>query len=678
MKYKYNISNLDCANCAKKIEDTLNKDKNIEKAIVNFSNLKVSIETNYNGDVLKYVNKIVKRIEPDVTLYDTPVKEENIMFDIIRLIVGVVIGIIGLIIPIAIISKILIVISYIILLSKTCIKAIKILIKDKSLDENFLITISCIGAYLIDKQSEGLMVIALYEIGKILEAKALNNSRKSISNLMDIKPVYANVKKDDGIETVDPNEVKVKDIIIVKTGEKIPLDGIVVKGSAKLNTSALTGESVLKSVNINDNVLSGMINVDGIIEVEITTNYENSTVNKILELVENATDNKAKTETFVSRMAKIYTPIVFILAIALLLYGVIFTTDPFNNWLYKSLVFLVISCPCAIAISVPLSYFAGIGKCSKEGILVKGSNYLDNLKNIKRIVFDKTGTLTTGKFENIKIDILNNKYSKKEIENIIVKGESLSNHPIAKSLINLIDVKIDNTDIKNFKEHKGKGISFELDNDKIKIGNYKFCNSKSDNAYIYISINDDVAASVTLTDKIKDDAKETIKKLKNKNIICEMFTGDSKSNALTTSKELGITEVNYELLPSDKYNLLEKYIDKKEVVAFVGDGINDAPTLALAHIGISMGGIGQESAIEASDVVIMTDELSKINEVINISKYTSMIIRQNLVFAIGVKVLILILSVLGIANMWQAVFADVGVTLLTILNTMRILRRKNK
>lgn len=675
MKYKYNISNLDCANCALKIEDSLNKDKNIINATVNFSSLKLSVETNLDGDVLKYVSKIVSKIGPDVVIYESEVKEENILNDIIRLSIGVLIGLLGLFLPFNIINKILLVIAYVILLSKTFVKAIKLLIKDKTLNENFLITISCIGAYLIDKQSEGLMVIILYEIGKILESKAINNSRKSISELMNIKPEISNLKNGEKIKIVKPEEVKVGDIIVVKTGEKIPLDGIVKKGDAKLNTSVLTGESVLKNVKANDIVLSGMINTEGLIGVEVTSTYENSTVNKILELVESATDKKAKTETFVSKTSKIYTPLVFILAILLIVFGIIFTNDPFSDWFYRALVFLVISCPCAIAISVPLSYFAGIGKCSKEGILVKGSNYLDNLKNIKKIIFDKTGTITTGKFENIKIDILNSKYTKKQIEEIVVKGESLSNHPIAKSVVNLINIKVDGYEVKNFKEYRGKGISFELNDKKILIGNYKFCSFKDDSALLYVNIDNEAVAKISITDKIKEDAKDTIKKLKENNIICEMFTGDSKFNALNIAKKVGIDNVKYELLPTDKYNLLEKYINnKKEVIAFVGDGINDASTLALSNIGISMGGIGSSSAIEASDVVIMTDELNKINRAINVSKYTSKIIKQNLIFAIGTKILILILSAVGIASMWQAVFADVGVTLITILNATRILK----
>lgn len=677
MKYKYNISNLDCANCAKKIEDALNKDKNIKSAIVNFSSLKLTIETDMSENVLKYVSNKIKEISLDVKIYEKEIKEEPITKKVIILLIGIILGLLGTFLPFSnIVNKILIILSYIILLYKTAIKAIKMLIKEKSLNENFLITLSCIGAYAIGKQSEGLMVIILYEIGKILESMALNKSRKSISELMNIKPSFANKKVNNEIITVKPEEVNIGDIIVIKSGEKIPLDGEIIAGSAKINTSAITGESLLKEKTVKDEIISGMINEDGIIEVRVTKDYENSTVSKILELVENATDNKAKTETFVSQMAKIYTPCVFILSVLVVILGLLFTDEPFITLIYKALIFLVISCPCAIAISVPLSYFAGIGKCSKKGILVKGSNYLDNLRNINKIVFDKTGTITTGKFDDIDINILDKHYNKEEIEKIIYKGESLSNHPIAKSFVNLINIKNINNDVKKFKEYKGKGISFEINNDLILIGNYKLCNMDNKDL-IYVSINGKIVAEISIVDKIKDNAKEAIQFLKERNIICEMFTGDGASRAMSVASKVGIEEVKYSLLPIDKYNLINKYIkENKYNIAFVGDGINDSPTLALAHIGISMGLIGMESAIQASDIVIMTDDLKLINEGIKISKYTNKIIKENLLFALTVKVVVLLLSVFGIASMWQAVFADVGVTLITIINSTRILNKK--
>lgn len=674
MKYKFNISNLDCVNCANKIEIALNKDKNIKNASINFSSLKLTVETDITKDVLKYVNNIVKKVEPDTTIYDKEVKEENIKSKVIVLIIGTIIGIVGLLLP-NIIGKVFVVISYILLLYKTFIKAIKLLIKEKTLNENFLITISCLGAYFIDKQSEGLMVIVLYEIGKILEGIAVNNSRKSISSLMNIKPLTATLKTTDGNVEVPPEEIKVGDTIVVKIGQRIPLDGVVKFGSAKVNTSAITGESVLRKIKVDDQALSGMIVEEGLLEINVTKDYENSTVNKILELVENASTNKAKTETFVNKAAKIYTPLVFMLAILLILYGVIFTNVPFNNWFYKALVFLVISCPCAIAISVPLSYFAGIGVSSKTGILIKGSNYLDTLKNLDRIVFDKTGTITTGKFDSININIIDKNYKEKDVEKIIYKGESLSNHPIGKSIVKLLNCSYNSDDVKDFKEIKGNGITFKLDNKEIKIGNYKLCNTKDVGAICYLSIDEKLIANITITDKIKDSAKNTIENLKKRGIKCEILTGDSKENSLKISKKLNI-DVKYELLPEDKYNAVNEYIKNNEIVAFVGDGINDSPTLALSHIGISMGGIGSDAAIESSDVVIMTDELNKIIDAIDISRFTNKIIKENLIFAIGIKVLVLILSALGIASMWQAVFADVGVTLLTILNSLRILKHK--
>jgi len=678
MKYKYKLNNLDCVNCANKIESKLNEDNNINSANINFSKLTVTIETQMKNGVKEYISKIIKNIDSNVNVLEIDEnvnKKDKLKFDISRLIVGIIFSVIAMFILDGFISKILIVISYIILLFRTINNAIKLLLKSKTINENLLVTISCIGAYFTNNISEGLMVIILYEIGKILESIAVNNSRKSISELMDIKPEYANLKKEKDYEKVYPEEVKIGDIIVIKQGEKIPLDGIVVKGRAKLNVSALTGESKLKEVSVKDKVLSGSINTSGIIELEVTNIYTDSTVAKILELVETATDRKAKTETFVAKAAKIYTPTVLILAILAALILPLFNIS-FSESIYRALVFLVISCPCAIAISVPLSYFSGIGKASKEGILIKGSDYLDVLGNINKIIFDKTGTLTTGKFSDYKLKILDNNYTEKEIIKLYVKGEKLSNHPIAKSIINIFNIRVNTSNIKNYQEIPGKGISYELKDNKIKIGSSTFCKSKEKSSDIYLSVDDNIIAQLSLIDGIKKDAKRTIMNLKKDGIITKMFTGDDKIIALEISKKLGIDEVKYELLPEDKYNLLTSEINNKTKTAFVGDGINDAPSLALADIGISMGGVGSASAIEASDVVIMTDELIKIYDGIKLSKYTNKIIKQNLIFAIGIKILVLILSILGIASMWQAVFADTGVTLLTILNTTRILNKK--
>ena len=456
-------------------------------------------------------------------------------------------------------------------------------------------------------------------------------------------------------------------------GEKIPVDGIIVKGKTKLDTAALTGEAepVLKTKN--DQVLSGCINLDDVIEVKATSLFEDSTVAKILDLLENATDKKTKTETLVTKISKIYTPIVVILSILIIIFLPLFGV-PISDSIYRALTFLVISCPCAIAISIPLSYFMGIGVSSKNGILIKGSNYLDNLSSVKNIIFDKTGTLTNGSFTVSKIDILDKSYSKDEVVNILVKGESLSNHPIAKSIMNLSNKKISNKDIKNYKEIEGKGITFDLNDKHVSIGNKVLCNCDEE-ALLHLNINGKHVASIFINDGIKENAKEVMSELKRIGIKTYMFTGDKKEIALTIGKKLEIDEIKYEMLPTDKFDSFEKIANDNEITIFVGDGINDAPVLRRADIGISMGSVGTDSAIEASDIVLISDDLSKIPQAINISKYTKKVIKQNLIFAISIKILILLLSVFGLANMWLAVFADTGVTLLTILNALKILKK---
>lgn len=674
MKYRFKLNGLDCPNCASKIEEKLNNDKNIRNASVNFSKLTVSLETDLKSDVKNYVSDIVKSIEPDVIVLDIKeeVKNNNFKYNIFRLLLGIVLLILGMIFK-GNVSSILIILSYIILLSRTFVTAIKLLFK-KTLDENFLVTVSCIGAYFTNNIHEGAMVIILYEIGKVLEQIAVNRSRRSISDLMDIKADEANLKVDGEIKVVNPESVNIGDIIVVKSGEKIPLDGVIVKGSSKLNTSALTGESKLKSVDAGDTVLSGEVNMGDIFEMKVSCLYENSTVSRILELVENATDRKAKTETFVSKAAKVYTPVILILAILTAFILPLFGLS-MSDAIYRALVFLVVSCPCAIAISVPLSYFSGIGSCSKNGILVKGSDYLDLLSDINQIIFDKTGTLTKGSFKDYTLTVLDSSKDKDDIIKYYLMGEKLSNHPIAKSILSIFNLSVSTKNVKDFKEISGKGISYKYNQDTIKIGSFSYIGIKENDQAIYLSINDKVCSKLMLIDGLKEDAKEVIEKLNKRGIVTKMFTGDNNAVALDISKKLGIEKTYYELLPEDKYKLLENEIGNG-VVAFVGDGINDAPSLALSDIGISMGGIGSASAIEASDVVIMTDELSKIISAIDISKFTKKVIKQNLLFAIIVKVLVLVLSTLGIASMWQAVFADTGVTLLTILNSTRILKRK--
>ena len=676
MKYKYNIKDLDCANCAKKIEETLNKDKNIKSASVNFAKQTVTVETNIS-DPFNYVKDIVEKIEPDAILSKEEIKETKNK-DIYRILLGAFLGVLGIIIKTPkYLSMILILLAYIILLYRTLTTAIKQL-RNKTINENFLVTISTIGAYLLGETHEGLMVIFLYEIGKMLESKAINKSRNSVAELMNIKEETSNLKDNNKIKVVPTTEIKVGDIIVVKEGERVPLDGIVVKGETMLDTSALTGESLPVSVSTGDNVLSGSINKGGILEIKVSSIYKDSTVNKILELVENATERKTKVETIVSKYSSKYTIGVIIIAILTALFLPLFTNMTYTDSIYKGLTILVISCPCAIAISIPLSYFSGIGAASKEGILIKGSNYLDSIKDIKEIVFDKTGTITTGEFYISKINIHDKKYTEDQIMEIFAGGESLSNHPIAKSVLKNYTKEINHEDIKDYKEVSGKGIEFTYKKDKVRIGNAKFCKNKEENSNIYLMINNSIVADLEIKDEIKKDVVNTMQELKNMNINIHMFTGDTKEKATEIAQQVGIYNINYSMLPSDKYTYLEEIIKKKtekSIVSFVGDGINDAPVLKLSDLGISMGSLGTDSAIEASDVVIMNDNLEKIVTAINISKKTNKIIKENLIFALGVKLLVLVLTLIGLSTMLEAVFADVGVTVLCILNTLRLLKK---
>lgn len=677
-KYKYRLNNLDCANCANKIEERLKKENNLSDVVVNFSSLTLSFMS--NDDIkIEDISDIVTKIEPEVvvTKIDEEVKENKKNYNLIRLIIGVIIALFGLYVNFnnEIINKILIIASYVILLYRTFKVAVKMLIKSHTINENALITISAIGAYFVDKQMEGLMVIILYEIGKILEEKAVNNSRNSIKDLMNIKQDFANKVVGDKTEVINVEDVKINDILIIKKGEKIPVDGIVIEGETKLNLFSLTGESDLVNKKENDEVLSGSINEGKVIKIKANKLFNDSTVSKILSLIEDATDKKSKTETFVAKMAKYYTPIVLIISVVTFICFILFTDLTTYESIYRALVFLVISCPCAIAISVPLSYFTGIGVSSKNGILVKGSNYLDLLSRVNKIVFDKTGTLTSGAFKVTSFNLLDSSYSEDYILKLYALGENLSNHPIAKSIMNYVNIDV-NEKVKNHKEIEGLGVSYTYDDKKIKIGNNKMFNLKDDGSLnIYLSIDDKIVSSLTINDGIKEGVENTLNELSKKGIETYMFTGDSKENALSISEKLNIDKVYYELLPTEKYEKLEELLNDKDVVAFIGDGINDAPSLKRADIGISMGSIGSSSAIEASDIVIMDDDISKINKAISISNKVKRIIKENLVFSIGVKILILVLSAIGIANMWQAVFADVGVTIISILNTLRIMKK---
>ncbi len=676
-KYQYRINNLDCADCAREVEEALNKNDNFNHAIVNFNTCKISYESEENYSI-EELNELIQKVEPEAYITETEEDSNKKEFHLSNLIIGLSIGLIGYFMPFSkIIKWVFYLVSYIILLYRTSINALKLLRKGNGINENVLMTISCIGALCIGEVLEGMMVISLYTIGKILEEKAINNSRNSIKNLLNIKEDYVNRKTKEEIEKIPVEEVKINDILIVKKGEKIPVDGIVIKGESKLDTSALTGESEEVSIKKGTEVLSGSINLGDIIEMKATALFSDSTVSKILNLLESATDKKTKTETLVSKISRIYTPFVIITAVLVMIFLPLIFHIPVTEGIYRGLTFLVISCPCAIAISVPLSYFTGIGVASKKGILIKGSNYLDNLSNASRIIFDKTGTLTNGAFKVSSIEIMDkfrNKYSYDEIVDILRKGESFSNHPIAKSIMNLKEEKVENKDVLDFKENVGKGIEFTLEGKKIFIGNKKLCHCKEE-AMLHLNIDGEHVASVTIDDGIKESAKAVIQKLKSYGIKTYMFTGDKKDISEEIGKKLALDEVYTEMLPTDKFEQFERVSESGEITIFVGDGINDAPVLKRADIGISMGGVGSDSAIEASDVVLMKDDLTKIPLAIDISKYTKKIIQENLIFALLIKAIILLLSVFGLANMWMAVFADTGVTLLTVINTLRMMKK---
>ncbi|HBP12550.1 MAG TPA: cadmium-translocating P-type ATPase [Firmicutes bacterium] len=674
-KYKYNINNLDCANCAREVLESLNENKDFKNVIVNFNTKKLIYESDKEF-TLPELNRLVKKVEPDAFITDEEVNiKKEYHFSI--LVVGVIIGLIGYFVKMPTYLKwILYVISYSMLLYRCIINSLKLLIKSKTINENLLITVSCLGALALKNVLEGIMVITLYTIGKILEEKAINNSRNSIKDLMDLTDKTVNIKVGKEVKNILVEDVKVGDILLVKKGEKIGVDGIIKSGTSSIDSSMLTGESEPVFIKEGDKVLSGSINLGDIILVRATSTFEDSTVSKILEMLESATDKKTKTETIVSKGSKIYTPVVLVLSILVMIVLPFFGVN-LSSSIYRGLTFLVISCPCAIAISVPLSYFTGIGVCSKNGILVKGSNYLDSLSSAKNIIFDKTGTLTNGTFKVTGIDIKDeektDEYNKDDIMEILLMGESLSDHPIAKSIMSTSGKFVDNSRVENYKEISGKGITFVLDGKQVSIGNNKI-DECTETASIHMHINGKHVASIFINDGIKENTSSVIKSLQKNDIKTYMFTGDKKDVALEIGGMLGIDEIKYEMLPTDKFKAYES-VEKSGLTIFVGDGINDAPVLKRSSVGISMGSVGSDQAIEASDIVILNDDLEKIPLGISISKYTKHIIKENLIFAIGVKAVILVLSVLGLASMWLAVFADTGVTLLTILNTLRIIKK---
>ena len=605
---------------------------------------------------------------------------------LIKIIISSIIFTIAILSPINLYAKLsLYILSYLIVGYEILEKSFKNILSGEIFDENFLMVLASFVAFFLGEYTEAIAIILFYQIGEFFQSYAVNNSRKSISKLVNIKADYANIEKNGKIEKVNPEEININDIIIIKPGERVPLDGIIVEGQSNIDTSALTGESMPQSVEIKDEILSGCINLSNILKVKVSKKYTESTASKILDLIENATNKKAKVEHFITKFAKIYTPIVVGLAVLIAILPPLILDEKFSTWLYRSMVFLVVSCPCALVISVPLSFFAGIGLASKYGILVKGGNFLELLSSIKCFVFDKTGTLTRGKFEVSEIHNID--ITKEEFLKYASYAEYYSNHPIAKSIKNKYNKDIELNKIKDIKEIQGKGIEAKIDNDLIYIGNEKIMKNFNINietinkigTIVYMAINNKYVGYLVIADQIKSNAKKAIQDLYKIGIQKTiMLTGDKKAVAENVATQLNLSEFHSELLPADKIEKLENIMEnnKNIKVSFVGDGINDAPALARADIGVAMGNIGSDVAIESADIVIINDNLESLAKSIKISKRTINIAKENIYFSIGIKIIVLLLGIIGYASIWEAVFADVGVCLIAILNSLRILIKK--
>lgn len=687
------LEGLNCANCARKIEEKVGKMEGVKESNLNFTTttLNVKLEKKVKEEhVINEIKKIVEALEPHVKVEKKvygkatikkakfTVKSTLIIGAVLYLfaVIGDFQGTLGLILFGA---------SYLLIGGEVVLTAIKNIAKGQVFDENFLMTVATIGAFSISEYPEAVAVMLFYEIGETIQGYAVNKSRSSISSLMDIRADYANIIIDGKEKKVSPETVKVEDIILVKPGEKVPLDGVVIEGESFIDTSALTGESVPRKIVPNDEILSGGINTSGLLKVKVTKKFGESTVSRILEMVENAASKKADTEKFITKFAKVYTPIVVVLAILIAVIPSIFIKDAlFSTWLYRALVFLVVSCPCALVVSVPLGFFAGIGGASKKGVLVKGSNYLELLKDLETVVFDKTGTLTEGVFSVAEINT--NGIDKEKLIEVAAMAESFSNHPIAISIIKEYGKEIDKEVIKEYKEISGRGIKAVINNEEVLVGNSKLMNEfnilynevDSIGTVVYCAINGEFKGSIVISDKIKENAVEALINLKKAGVKkTVMLTGDNKKTAYKVGEKINIDEVHSELLPLDKVKEVEEIMkrsNKNGKLAFVGDGVNDAPVLARADIGIAMGGIGSDAAIEAADIVLMKDDINALVDAINVSKKTNKILWQNIVFALGIKILVMVLGTFGIANMWTAVFADVGVTIIAIINSTRCFR----
>jgi len=693
---KYKLNNLDCASCASKIENSLSKLEEVKFVAVNFANSTMTIDT----DNLDKVKAQIKKLEPEVVVEDlnadkTTISQSELVENketIIKAVLGICLLILGMVFenqihntPYHIGEYLIFGIGYLIVGWEVISSAVKNIIRGQFFDEKFLMTIATLGAFAIDQMPEAVAVMLFYVVGELFQDIAVNRSRKSIKALLEIKPEYANLLIDGESTKVSPESIRVGDTIIVKPGEKIPLDGEVIDGNSFVDTSAITGESVPRKMKRNDLVLSGTINQTGVLTIKVTKLFSESSVSKILELVENASSKKAETEKFITTFAKYYTPVVVISALLLaILPPLLFSDQTFTEWIYRALVVLVISCPCALVISIPLGYFGGIGSASRKGILVKGSNFLDALTQVTTVVFDKTGTLTKGEFKVSEV-VTSNGFSKEEILEYAAYAETNSNHPVAKSISEAFAKDIEIQRIKKVEEISGHGIKAIVDNKMVLAGNDKLLHRENidhpvcnvEGTVVHIAIDTVYAGYIIISDTLKDDAIKAIEALRAKNIQTVMLTGDNQFAAAAFAKKLNINKYFFELLPQDKVKHIENLMleSKGGKVAFVGDGINDAPVIARADIGIAMGALGSDAAIETADVVLMTDSPSKVATAIDVAKITRKIVWQNIYFAMGVKLIFIILGVFGIATMWEAVFGDMGVALIAVFNAIRILRK---
>ncbi len=693
---KYEIKNIDCATCAANIETGLKKLDFVRDVSVNMASSLIYIDT----DDLDMVKRKIKQIEPNVIIVDKKtsasenVKENGMLYDLIKILVVLSLLAIGIIFRSTLRSTPFSIGEYSIFLSAYFLSgwnvlknAFKNIIKGKFFDENFLMSIATLGAIAINEMPEAVAVMVFYNIGEFFQDLAVNRSRRSIKALLEIRPDKANLKLNGNIEEVSPDEVVPGQLIIVKPGEKIPLDGDVIEGSTFLDTSAITGESLPQKVEKGDSVLSGMINKSGVITVKVTKLFSESSISKILDLVENATSRKAKTEKFITKFARYYTPVIVIIATAIaFLPPLLFPGQTLSDWVYRALVILVVSCPCALVISIPLGYFGGIGGASRRGILVKGSDYLDTLTEVKTVVFDKTGTLTEGNFKVSDI-ITFNGFSKEKLLEFAAIAESQSDHPIANSIVDAYGKNISNGLVKNIKEISGYGIKATVKRKEVIAGNDRMMHAEKikhpicdvSGTVVHVVIDKNYAGYITISDTLKKDAKNAISDLRKRGVTnIVMLTGDNDSSASIIAKELGLDSYYSELLPGDKVTHLEKFLsklDKGEKLAFVGDGINDAPVLARADVGIAMGAMGSDAAVETADIVLMTDSPAKVPEAIDVSVKTRRIVWQNIIFALTVKAIFIMGGALGIATMWEAVFGDMGVALIAILNSTRVLKK---